>query len=144
MSERVEATEIEKLNVMIRQGWTLTKVEFRPVYLLEKPQDKASPGHAEKTEQSKTLPTSSQRQGLFSLKLDAPVREDEKPFSSFFVNRVLSGFKEKHSGFSYELKKDNSGSIVEITVVNIAEAQHEELKGALAWSVKRVLENRKK
>jgi hypothetical protein len=79
----------------------------------------------------------------FILKLTEPVFENEVPFSSFYVKRILTRFHEKHPGFSWAFSKDAKDAITAITFTGLpSEDSKKELEAALQWSVKKVLQNR--
>ena len=79
----------------------------------------------------------------FTLKLEAGVREDENPFKSFFVTRILKNIKAKHPDFGWEFSRDPQGAITEISFQKAPPMDREEIERTLRWSVKRTLEHRK-
>jgi hypothetical protein len=81
---------------------------------------------------------------VFILRLSEPIYENEAPFSSFYVNRILKGFEQKHPCFSYHFVRNENGAICEIQITGLSfnfEAK-KELESTLAWTVKRIREKR--
>ena len=95
-----------------------------------------TPAKDEKPLESKPLES---QDAKISLKLDSPLADNQAPFSSFFLGRILPGMKEKHSDFRFELVKKD-GLVSEILVSNASEEMQKEIKSTLDWSVKRTLE----
>ncbi|MDH2899751.1 MAG: hypothetical protein PXY39_02155 [archaeon] len=112
-----------------------TAVHKDPPSPLQQPPKQTSPQKA--TAQS----------NAFTLKLETPVLESEAPFSSFYVNRILTGFKNKYPDFHWSFSKDANGAITQISFAGIVkdheDEQKKELQTTLGWAVKRVSENRK-
>ena len=79
-----------------------------------------------------------------TIPIDPPVLETEKPFGSFFVNKVLAGVKSKNPGFDYSFEKNETGQITGLALTNASEDIEKELKTSLDWTIKKALENRGK
>lgn len=81
----------------------------------------------------------------FELKLQGRnyfVSEKEPPFSRFFIGKICRGISEQNPGACYELEKNEQGLVTAIVWHNLPEAQKREVENTLAWSLKKILENK--
>jgi hypothetical protein len=73
------------------------------------------------------------------------VSEDESPFQSFFVGRILKGMKSKYPSFDWKFIKNTNGQIYEAHFFGeLSESQRKEIGTTLDWTLKRIVENRAK
>jgi hypothetical protein len=79
---------------------------------------------------------------VFTLRLSEPVYENEAPFSSFFVKRILKAMRDKHPEFDYATYKDANGRVVSFEFEGADEKTRKELESTLAWTIKRIRKRR--
>ena len=66
-----------------------------------------------------------------------PFPEDEAPFSSFLLPRVLAGTRFKHPEFMYSISAD-SGVVRAIRLDGVNEVRLKEILGAVKWTLERM------
>ncbi|HLI46237.1 MAG TPA: hypothetical protein VKU94_03505 [Geobacterales bacterium] len=81
-------------------------------------------------------------------------KEDISPFKNFLIKKVFEGKKSSdieegrpaEKAFSYEIKKDEEGNIIEISLKNIDINDDQEMRnlnGSIKWTLKRIREKLK-
>jgi hypothetical protein len=81
----------------------------------------------------------------FELKLkgnDYFVSEIEAPFSRFFVGKICRTIIEQNPGSYFELERTENGLVRAIVWHNLPETQRREIENTLAWSLKKISENK--
>jgi len=81
----------------------------------------------------------------FELKLqglDYFISEKEAPFSRFFIGKICRGICEQNPDSHYELEKSEDGFVKAIVWYNLPESQKKEIENTLAWSLKKISENK--
>jgi hypothetical protein len=155
--EERHAWTLEQAQKLFRDGWTFAGVLY--VFKKPKPQPPSNPStqvdsHVKEKAAAKDPPVQPPKQpqsqaqaNTFTLKVEPPVLESEAPFSSFYIARILAGFKTKYPDFRWSFQKDANGAITQISFQGLAkdheQDQKKELESTLSWAVKRVVENRK-
>ena len=72
-----------------------------------------------------------------------PVREDEGPFTNFFLDKISKNIKEKYPESNYQLEKNENSEVTAVVWQNINENLRREIEDALEWSLRKIDENRK-
>jgi hypothetical protein len=81
----------------------------------------------------------------FELKLqgrDYFISEKEAPFSRFFIGKICRSISEQNPDSHFELEKSDDGLVRAIVWYNLPEAQKREVENTLAWSLKKISENK--
>jgi hypothetical protein len=81
----------------------------------------------------------------FELKLqgrDYFVSEKEVPFSRFFVGKICHGIIEQNPGSRFELERNDEGLVRAVVWYNLPDAQKRDVENTLAWSLKKISENK--
>jgi hypothetical protein len=71
-----------------------------------------------------------------------PVRDDEPPFSGFFLGKICKSMTERNPSCFFELERNEEGQLAAIVWHNIDEIQQKEIARTLSWSLRKVAENR--
>jgi len=81
----------------------------------------------------------------FELKLqdhDFFISEKEAPFARFFIGKICRSISEQNPDSRYELEKNNEGLVKAVVWYNLRETQKKEIENTLAWSLKKIFENK--
>ncbi len=71
--------------------------------------------------------------------------EDEAPFDSFFVSKILKGMQEKHPAFSWSFKRNASQEVEAVLLSGLDDDYDVKgVRSAFDWTIKKIGENRSK
>jgi hypothetical protein len=73
-----------------------------------------------------------------------PIKENEGPFTKFFINKIAKGILANNPGARFRLEKNDSHQVVAVVWENLDdEGAAKEIARTLEWTVRKVLESRK-
>lgn len=75
---------------------------------------------------------------------DFPVKENEGPFTRFFLNKVCNSQVSKNADSWYQLEKNDSSEINAILFYNIDKKSAKEIENTLSWTLGKIRERRGK